>query len=95
MLGVLACLFVVGIDAVVTRLLPVLAFLTLAAWTAHFLPSWVASAIQRGSGPQPVELASGVESILLAVSLLSTVALLAILAWTSVTRSDVSRVRRR
>ena len=86
-LGVLACLFVLGL-AVSGRLLPLLAIATVTVWTGHVLPTRVASDIQRSDGPRPRALAAGVGPILGTLSFLATCAMLMILTVVSFRRSE-------
>ena len=89
-LGVLACLFVVGLDAVLPRVLPLVTIGILALWTAHFLPTRIASEITRRGGPRPDELGI-LGPILTAVSLTGTVGLIGAAIWASVREPDPRR----
>ena len=65
----------------------------LVIWTGHAVPSRVAAQIDRARGPEPVDLSAGVDIALLAVSVASAVALLAVLAATAL-RSNGAGVAR-
>ncbi len=85
-LGVLTCLFAVGVDAIIPRLLLPVAIGTVIVWSAHVLPDRVATEIATSRRTDPVELSGVVSAALVAVSLTATVAMLGILVASSIPR---------
>ena len=89
-LGVLACLFTAGVDVVLPRVLVLVAIGTATVWTAHFLPSRVATEIAAGDRT-PEHLPAALSALLLAVSVGAAVVMLAVLTVSS-TRREPSAV---
>jgi hypothetical protein len=91
-LGVLACLFTIGLDAILPRVLVLVAVATATVWTAHFLPTRVATEIGSGRGPTPEDLPAVLSALLFTVSVAAAVAMLAVLTASSTRRTPESVV---